>query len=327
MNEVTSSTTTFSENVRPFKPKSILRNSKSTPNLRKKQSKTSINKSKTNNAAPTTSRFGSFVSKFTSSCEHLLSKIRTISEEVFTTDDLVKDFFIDSDEDSDDLTTLERITKANKGYTTAEEKFVVEYSKTKSLEKMYEQAQMKIQSQASGSISPPAVPPKVGDQLQDVIRSAHSTNNSTNNNNNNSIINNIGNNVTLSASDSSLATFSFHDIDVCEMRKELETNVELTSNDATLTEKSINIGDTLWNYRRGKWLVTSKTKEEIDNRVSSHLIKELPVDSHTKIYSTLVNKGKSLKKDKRLNLQDLVVIIDAGWVAEEKWERAANGLS
>lgn len=125
------------------------------------------------------------------------------------------------------------------------------------------------------------------------------------------------------------------------MRKEFEVSppLESTSTASPLSSSAsetssspcppteINIGETLWNYRRTKWLHTDKTAEELEDRISCNQIEELPQELQVKIYTNLVNKGKVLKKDKELNLQDLVVIINAGWEAEDKWERAAKGLA
>ena len=336
MNEVISSTTTTTDH-RQFKPRSILRNSKSSPilNSNKNSSATISGSAKSKlpilkhkpgagGAGSSSNKFSSVVHKFVASCNNFLEKLRSISDEVFSVDETIKEYFVSSDGDD---SRLEKITKSNRGYTSAEERFIEEFKAAKSLEVMYQgRRQQKAADQRLDNSTPPPVPPKLKLKmptehrvsLQDVIRQTSGEGDS-----------------------SSTLNLSYHDLDVCEMRKEFEVSppLESTSTASPLSSSAsetssspcppteINIGETLWNYRRTKWLHTDKTAEELEDRISCNQIEELPQELQVKIYTNLVNKGKVLKKDKELNLQDLVVIINAGWEAEDKWERAAKGLA
>ncbi|RCK54842.1 hypothetical protein Cantr_04136 [Candida viswanathii] len=121
----------------------------------------------------------------------------------------------------------------------------------------------------------------------------------------------------------------FNDIDVIELRKEFESwvntkNTTDTDSKSTLLSQS-NIGSNLWEYRRSKWLQCNDPNK-LNDRLKQTSISYIPKDSYVQIYSSLVDKNKILKDDKHINLLDLLKIINAGWIAEDKWERAARGL-
>lgn len=132
----------------------------------------------------------------------------------------------------------------------------------------------------------------------------------------------------------------FQDLDMVKLRDDMETRVKTanimsdTSTDSSgqVTDQTSkqNIGETLWEYRRARWLavdddVDVATKvEELAARLS---LKHIPKEMYPRIYSNFVEKSKPLKADKRINLEDLINIINAGWTNDEKWERAAKGLA
>ncbi|CAI5756614.1 unnamed protein product [Candida verbasci] len=94
-----------------------------------------------------------------------------------------------------------------------------------------------------------------------------------------------------------------------------------------LNDKNLNVGNLLWEIRRKNWLKPNKSPEEVNERIRSGLITEyMPKDSYLKIYNYLIEKNKILKSDKHINLLDMMKIINYGWIAEDKWERAAKGL-
>lgn len=116
---------------------------------------------------------------------------------------------------------------------------------------------------------------------------------------------------------------SYLDIDVEKLRIEFEqSNYNETSSNSII---SPNIGSTLWEYRRSKWLYT-ENPSQVAERIKNSNIDHLPNDCYPKLYTQLVEKGKTLRMDKKLNLSDVVKIINVGWIVEEKWDRAAKGL-
>ncbi|PVH13778.1 uncharacterized protein CXQ87_001896 [Candidozyma duobushaemuli] len=87
----------------------------------------------------------------------------------------------------------------------------------------------------------------------------------------------------------------------------------------------------LWEYRRSKWLSYGRVSEQaiaekVNQRREEASIKHIPKELYPRIYTNLVDKGRTLKDDKRLNLEDLVEVVNEGWKKEERWTRAAEGL-
>jgi hypothetical protein len=83
-------------------------------------------------------------------------------------------------------------------------------------------------------------------------------------------------------------------------------------------------GRNVWDKRRAAW--TAGTREEklvakqraVDNSLT------VPKENYPVVYSSLVERNKTLKKP--MNLKDALNVINAGWLANKKWERAAQGL-
>ncbi|KAI3406745.2 hypothetical protein KGF56_000350 [Candida oxycetoniae] len=145
----------------------------------------------------------------------------------------------------------------------------------------------------------------------------------------------------------------YNDIDFILLRKEFEamvsstnpksanTNTNTNTSDSDVNSRltfaktqpsqviapNINIGSTLWDYRRKKWLQCTNNPRKIRERINRNSISHIPEESYAKIYNNLIEKNKCLKTDKHLNLSDLISVINAGWIAEEKWERAARGIA
>lgn len=90
-----------------------------------------------------------------------------------------------------------------------------------------------------------------------------------------------------------------------------------------------NIGDELWNARRAKWLTPasgSDASERVEQRREMLSLRNVPKTLYPRIYKDFVVKAKPLSRGKAINLEDLIGMIDAGWVNEKRWERAASGL-
>lgn len=93
--------------------------------------------------------------------------------------------------------------------------------------------------------------------------------------------------------------------------------------DATPVTDLCNYGPCLWAARREEW-TRCEDPEKVKERALRLLIADIPKHSYPAIYDSLVDKRKPLKN--ALNLGDLAAIINAGWVANERWVRAAQGL-
>lgn len=299
MNEVTSATTTQTSE-RPFAPRLILRNARSTPNLRRS------NDEPLPPPLPARSRIGLAWRRLTQGFNLFVHRLRHISDEIFLSDEVVREFFGDSDtDDSADGLMLPHVAAA--AATTPEEDFLRQYRQTKSLDKM-------CRTQSGAAASDQSVP------LREMLAGS------------------------MGRAGGADTAVGFHDLDVCQLRYELESDLLGAPGSAALEALAVllaptaattalaapplelNIGEALWEYRRSKWLATSKLPQQIAARVAATLLAALSTELHVRIYNNLVDKGKPLRNGKRINLLDLVVVINAGWVADEKWERAAKGL-
>lgn len=129
----------------------------------------------------------------------------------------------------------------------------------------------------------------------------------------------------------------FRDMDVGKLREEFATRartVQLAS-DSSLEPSALhdqdasNVGEVLWEYRRAKWLEPSEgvTKQLLADRHLETSIRHIPRDYYPRIYTVMVEKGRPLKDDTRLNLEDAINIINEGWIHNDKWERAARGVA
>ena len=252
-------------------------------------------------------------------------KVRSLSDEVFTTDELVDDLFVDTDLDD----PLERLARNNKGYASTEEQFLKEFKKHKSLDKMHEDYVQKVQpiheELKSSTTATSDIQTKGSLSLQDLIRQISDTTNSSKTPCNDSEDD--------EEEEGGSKLVSYHDVDICKMREDLSLLLkQIVSSESiadasksTLRERGsqINLGEMLWEYRRSKWLITNP---EGELRAEEHLrqlsIAHIPKNSYVRIYNNLVDKGRLLKDDKRINLSDLIKVINAGWIAEERWDRA-----
>ncbi|ODV79763.1 uncharacterized protein CANTADRAFT_31921, partial [Suhomyces tanzawaensis NRRL Y-17324] len=252
------------------------------------------------------SRKPGFLKRVSSEWNLLVHRIKSISKDVFTTDELVEELFVDLDSDE---ASMERILKSsNRALNPAEESFLQEYKKFKNLDKMVQHHQNH-QSAEVRSSSTAVSDTKTRSTLLDIIRQTTS------------------NSETVHSEDEDHDNeISYHDLDLCKLRQELELHQNSESTEAsTLKSSNENLGTTLWEYRRRKWLQNSDP-EKVQQKLSQLSIEHIPKESYHKIYSFLIDKGRSLKNDKKINLLDLINIINAGWIAEEKWDRAARGL-
>lgn len=308
-----------------FQPKSIIKKSQSIPTL---QTKPTPSESKNSKPKRKVSSFFKILSIL---WNLLRLKVRSLSDEVFTTDEVVDDLFVDLDLDD----PLERLARNNKGYASAEEHFLIDYRKYKSLDKMHEEYIQRVQpiheEMKSSTTAVSDLQTKGNPSLQDIIRQISDSRSSSNTPCNDTEED--------EEEDDILKLASYHDIDVCKLREELTSQIKQADSAESTTDASkstlrdeagnpINIGETLWEYRRSKWLTTDA---EGKARAKEHLhqlsIAHIPKHSYARIYNNLVDKGRLLKDDKRLNLSDLIKVINAGWISEERWERAARGVA
>ena len=349
----------------------LLRKSKSTPKLRgfsspatssstlptintkKKQKR----KQSTKSSTTTNGSIPGFFRKLSTEWSSFLSKLKSISDDVLTTDDIAEEFFIE--EDSDD-TGFDKLMRSHRGYNSTEEKFLQEYKKYKSLDTMAAAYQKNhhhhhhhhnkpnnsgysneiktcnshvseptnMSSNFTGSSN------KVHYTLQDVMRQQQQLLLQQQQRPFSDALLPNGDEFEILEEDdedgeSTAAEIVYNDIDMIELRKEFEMwvnskNTSDTDSKSTLFSQS-NIGTTLWEYRRNKWLICNDP-EKFETRLQETSISHIPKESYAKIYTNLIEKNKTLKNNKHINLLDLVKIINAGWIAEEKWDRAARGL-
>lgn len=235
-------------------------------------------------------RIGLILRRLSTEWSSFVSKVKALSEAAFSEDEAVCELFELSEED-----TFERILRATAArFSPTEHQFLVDFKEYKSLDKLYEAKR-----------KPPMT------QL-------------------------------ASLDDLESNTASYRELDIVKLRDDLETRVKTTtvmsdaSTDSSRRGSSHeplskqNIGEKLWEYRRAKWL-TPKDEVDIAERINE-LTVALPIkliskDLYPRVYKNLVEKSKPLKAGKRINLEDLINIINAGWVSEEKWDRAAKGLA
>lgn len=133
-----------------------------------------------------------------------------------------------------------------------------------------------------------------------------------------------------------LGKISFKDLDVSKLRVKMQSSESMTAiisnspaeNSEEREGTKENLGEVLWNYRRSVWLENRSDENGAESKESNRkAIVDLPKTLYPRIYSNLIEKSKPLKDGKRINLQDLLQIIDDGWVQEQRWERAAKGLA
>lgn len=278
-------------------------------------------------------KVNSFFKKASAEFNLFLLRIKSLGDEVFSENQVISELFIETDNES----VLDRLDRHSKGYSLVEERFLSEYKKYKTLDKMYENFQHRSGEEDLKSSSTAFSENQLRFSLKDVIRQTNSTNGTTLGS---PLINEtIGDEEDEVDEDDEIQELDsdqppnkekeinfvkvenkngFGDVDFIELRRYLEKErfQEL---------KNENIGEILWEYRRNQW--TNGNVDQTKIAASRLFFDQIPKDSYVKVYSNLVDKGRSLRPDRRINLFDLMKIINAGWVAEEKWERAAKGLA
>ncbi|CAK9435629.1 uncharacterized protein LODBEIA_P03560 [Lodderomyces beijingensis] len=295
---------------------------------------------------------------------NFIHKLKSLSEEVFNAEDIVEELFVDSE--VDDQLTFDKIVKSNKGYQSAEEKFLQEYKKFKSLDKMYSYYNPELgqhshtgrsshdNNSSTTMVSEPSNS-KIRTTLQDVIRlqSQQCQRYQNLDEFDSDDDSDIEAEERSGESSSSSSDVKFQQIDFAALRREFEHSLTTNNNSdsdansrTTTTTKvhhhhhqhnhhhhskpqsnSVNVGSILWEYRRLKWLEATNNPRKIRERVAASSISYIPKENYVKVYTSLVEKNKCLKDDKHINLGDLIEIINAGWIAEERWERAARGVA
>lgn len=279
-------------------------------------------------------KVNSFFKKASAEFNLFLLRIKSLGDEVFSENQVISELFIETDNDS----VLDRLDRHSKGYSIIEERFLSEYKKHKTLDKMYENFQHRTNNEEDLKSSSTAFSEnQLRFNLKDVIRQTNSTNGTTLGS---PLINEtMGDEEDEVDEDDDIDQIDsdqppnkekeinfdkmenkngFSDVDFIELRKYLEKEKfqEL---------KNENIGEILWEYRRNQWTTGNVDQSKI--AASRLFFDQIPKDSYVKVYNNLVDKGRSLRPDRRINLFDLMKVINAGWVAEEKWERAAKGLA
>lgn len=230
-----------------------------------------------------------FFKKIGSEWSGLLDRIKNVSHEVYSEDEEVADLF----EVSGPL-DMDRLSKVGRQLTDAEEQFLRDYKKYKDLDKVFEMHQLENPTAANSE-----------QDIEDIDR------------------------------------LMFNDLNMVKLKDNLINQVraipQYNSDSSTdtrtsqLEQQTLGIGEILWEYRRAKWLSYGRVseaaiEEKVNQRREEASIKHIPKELYPRIYSNLVDKGKTLKDDKRLNLEDLMEVVNEGWKKEERWVRAAEGL-
>lgn len=116
-------------------------------------------------------------------------------------------------------------------------------------------------------------------------------------------------------------------IDFENERVSSKTDVVLNFTSPQRRRSTCNLGEKLWEERRNRWLETSLDNAELVSQRQSRLsLAHINSKLHPQIYTMFVEKSKPLKNGARINLEDLVSVINAGWTKDAKWDRAARGL-
>lgn len=279
-----------SKSLKPTPPST---DSKS-PSTYSKSSRTTTSPLPPKSPSSSSKKFSSFFRKASADLNLFLLRIKSLGDDVFNENQVINEFFDDSDTES----ILDKIDRRSKGYNINEERFLLCYKKFKNLDKMHKEYQQTEDIRSSSTVYSDSN----RYSLKDVIQESRSDEAEPETDDE-----------TLDDASDKVA---FVDLDMVKMRQQLEADPELN--------KDTNVGDILWEYRRSKWTAGKKSKQAMTNRL---LFDQIPKESYVKVYNALVDKGRPLKSDRHINLYDLMKIINAGWVAEEKWERAAKGIA
>ncbi|CUM66217.1 uncharacterized protein PRCAT00003877001 [Priceomyces carsonii] len=254
---------------------------------------------------------GGFFKKISLELNLIFLRVKSFSEEIFEPDE-TGDLFID--ENSGDH--FDQLLRTHQGHNLTEEKFLEQYLKYKSLDKMSEAAQESNISEQFGSENST----QTGRcKLEDLIRLVDADNEDDDDDDD-----------VESMMDDNI---SYADFDVRKVREALENkeaNDSSAKSTVTLQTSQTNqgdVGEKLWEIRRRLWVSPKNSERDIKQRINNLAVTNLSSELYIKVYSNLIDKGKRLKDDKRINLADLIKVINCGWIAEEKWERAAKGLA
>lgn len=330
MLDTTPKETSPSPSLSSFQPKGILRNSRSSPALG----------SKTPKKAKKPKNRSGFFRKVAIEWNLFCLRLRSISEEAFVTDSVVDDLF--EDIDSDDA--FDRLARSCRGFTATEERFLEDFRKYHTLDKMhqaYQNLDLQTDVRSSTSANTDSNSRSPAYSLQDVIRHGADS---------------WSTGVTLEltgeendedendANSTEKQRMGFHDLDMCSLREQFESflrkNADLRDNYTDSSKSTLNadtpmghtnVGEALWEFRRCKWLQKPHGEKDTDARILQRManqsLEHIPKESLGRIYANFVEKGKLLKSGKCINLPDLINIMNQGWINEEKWERAAKGLA
>lgn len=313
------------------------------------------------NSSPKSNKVSNIFKKAGAEWNLFLARIKSLGEEVFSEDQVIKEIFVESDTDY----LLDKIDKVTRGYSINEERFLSQYQKYKNLDKMYENNQQRVSSLNNTTEDIKSSSTAFSDNhnrfsLKDVIRQTNSscstplmnqqdpkfeTGSSTTKvpepldshlELDSELVDDIEDveddddldeDTSNDLSDKGIH-MTFNDLDVVRLKERFDNDNDSLENnnneDATSNQSETNIGEVLWEYRRSLWLKSSKGEMHVST--TSLLFDQIPKESYVTIYNNLVDKGRSLKANRKINLHDLIRVINAGWESEEKWERAAKGL-
>lgn len=110
----------------------------------------------------------------------------------------------------------------------------------------------------------------------------------------------------------------FQDFDAVQEAKKLQRE---QGNNVVFSD-----GHQIWQKRREIWQnSTSEERTKAKQKSLENSLIGVSKDNYPIIYNSLIEKQKTLKKP--MNLKDALKIINAGWIASKKWERAAQGLA
>lgn len=243
-------------------------------------------------AAKKHKRKATFFKRISAELSSLIVKLKALSDAAFSDDEIVDELF-----DSGDGGAFGRFLKGNlRAQSKADQEFASDYQLYQSLDKIYEAKHPNMEEIAKH--------PNMDE---------------------------------ISVADLGSKNIKFQDLDIVRLRDDMETRVKTAIVSDTSTDSSSpvdnevaqqNIGETLWEYRRAKWLAVNDDVEATKlEELGSASIKQIPKELYPRIYNNFVERSKPLKAGKRINLEDLINIINSGWINDEKWLRAARGLA
>ncbi|KAG7195830.1 uncharacterized protein KQ657_002215 [Scheffersomyces spartinae] len=232
----------------------------------------------------------------------LFSKIRAISDEVFASDELLEELF--SDSCSTSYTTKDTFTP---------ETTTVELGNKTAKPPMYKLSSGSSSGRGTTTLNSKSA--ELESIIEDILKQYQRITPISGQDSERD----DGIRTLVEVSDNGGPLLDIYDVDFNLLRDEL---IKRLGKDAS----DIDVGELIWEYRRNKWLTPTKKEQEIKSHLSENTLGPVAKDSYAKIYNHLVRKNSPLRKGKSINLPDLLAIVNAGWIVEEKYERAANGL-